>query len=262
MARHQDQRIDVAQMYRTGHFEAYQSFQSRAVFDKCETLISLLGGAGTHATFIGVYEVGAVLGPGARKLPSDFPYPQLDVSKCFHYTLKKDPRYADLEDRLVVNWGLATRSWVQNFKPNTKAVVEVLAKGYVKEFKGFLDFILRFGELKTIVANPIANREWHHMLRSVAGVYLILDSKTGSQYVGSAYGNDGILGRWAGYARNGHGGNEQLRALISDRPTAVNDLQFSVLQTLPKTLTAREVIAYEVLHKQKLGTRAHGLNSN
>jgi hypothetical protein len=100
------------------------------------------------------------------------------------------------------------------------------------------------------------------MLGSVSGVYLILDNLTGRQYVGSAYGEGGIIARWAQYAKTGHGGNDQLQSLLSVRPTAKSDLSFSVLQTLPLTLTAREVIACEALHKQKLGTRAHGLNSN
>jgi hypothetical protein len=138
----------------------------------------------------------------------------------------------------------------------------VLPKGYVREFPGFLDFILRFDELKGIVENPTAHREWHRMLGSVSGVYLILDNLTGRQYVGSAYGEGGIIARWAQYAKTGHGGNDQLQSLLSVRPTAKSDLSFSVLQTLPLTLTAREVIACEALHKQKLGTRAHGLNSN
>ena len=134
--------------------------------------------------------------------------------------------------------------------------------GHVKEFPGFLDFVLRFDELKTIADNSIANREWHRALGSVAGVYLVLDTLTGRQYIGSAYGDGGIIGRWLNYARTGHGGNDQLKALLSERPNARGDLQFSVLQTLPLSLTAREVIAYEGLHKQKLGTRTHGLNSN
>jgi hypothetical protein len=176
--------------------------------------------------------------------------------------LSRDDRFVDLKDRLVIDWGIGTRSWVQNFKPTKKAVVEVLPAGYVKRFPGFLDFVLRYDELRAIVANPVANREWHRMLGSVAGVYLVLDTLTGRQYVGSAYGGGGIMRRWSQYARTGHGGNEQLRALLSERPNAKHDLRFSVLQTLSSSLTSAEVIAYEGLHKLKLGTRAHGLNSN
>jgi len=262
LVRHQDQRIDVAALYRAGQFEIYQSFQSRPVFANCDQIVSFLGGEGTHAVFVGVYDVNDVTGPCAGTLPVGFLCPEMDVSNHYYYTLTKDDRFDDLRDRLVIDWGAGTRSWVQNFRPGEKAVAEVLPKGYVKGFRDFLDFVLRFDQLKAIVENPIANREWHRLLGSVAGVYLVLDTLTGHQYVGSAYGDKGIIGRWSNYARTGHGGNEQLKALLSERPNARGDLQFSVLQTLPLSLTAREVITYEERHKRKLGTRAHGLNSN
>jgi hypothetical protein len=262
LVRHQEQGIDVAALHHVGQFEFYQTFQGRPVFANCEQIVSFLGGTGTHATFVGVYTVLGVTGPRAIKLPKTFLFPKMYVSDVYVYDLVRDERFDALIDRLVIDWGAGTRSWFQKFRPGEKEVVEVLPRGYVKEFPGFLDFILRFDELKAMIENPTANREWHRMLGSVAGVYLILDTRTGRQYVGSAYGTGGIIARWSQYSRNGHGGNAQLKMLFDERTNARNDLQFSVLQTLSPTLTAREVIAYEQLHKEKLGTRAHGLNSN
>lgn len=262
LVRHQEQGIDVAALHRAGQLEFYQTFQGRPVFANCDQIVSFLGSVESQAVFVGVYEVLGVSGPRAIELPDDFLYPKMNVSSVYVYNLVRDKRFDALSERLVIDWGAGTRSWVQNFKQGGKEVVEVLPKGYVKEFPGFLDFILRFDELKTMIENPTANREWHRMLGSVAGIYLILDTLTGRQYVGSAYGDGGIVARWSQYARTGHGGNGQLKALFAERPNARSDLQFSVLQTLSPSLTAREVIAYEQLHKEKLGTRAHGLNSN
>jgi hypothetical protein len=262
LVRHQDSRIDIEALYIAGQFDVYQNYQSRLAFADAEQIISFRGGIGTHAIFVGIYSVDDVDGPKRRKLPANFLFPDMNVSNHYFYSLTRDDKFESVRDRLVIDWGTGTRSWVQNFRPGDKAVVEVLPIGYVREFPGFLDFILRFDELKTIVGNPISNREWHRMLGSVAGVYLILDTLTGRQYVGSAYGGRGIIGRWADYARNGHGGNDQLKALLAERPTATNDFRFSVLQTLSSSLTKREVVAYENRHKEKLGSRAHGLNSN
>jgi hypothetical protein len=262
LVRHQEQGIDVAALLRAGQLEFYQTFQGRPVFANCDQIVSFLGSVGTQAVFVGVYQVLGVSGPCAMELPEDFLYPEMNVSSVYVYDLVRDKRFDVLSERLVIDWGAGTRSWVQKFRHGEKEVVEVLPKGYVKEFPGFLDFVLRFDELKTMIENPTGNREWHRMLGSVAGVYLILDTLTGRQYVGSAYGDGGIIARWSHYARTGHGGNAQLKALLTERPNARNDLQFSVLQTLSPSLTAREVIAYEQLHKEKLGTRAHGLNSN
>lgn len=262
LARHQEQRVDMAALRRAGQFEFYQTLQARPVFANCVQIVSFVGEAGTQAVFVGVFDVKSVEGPCARKLAKDFIYPDMDVSNHYRYELERDARFDHLADRLVIDWGKGTRSWVQTFKPNTKAVIEVLPLGYVREFPGYLDFGLSYSELRTIVANPTANREWHRRLSSVAGIYLILDTRTGRQYIGSAYGDGGIIGRWGSYARTGHGGNEQLKALMVERPSACEDFQFSVLQTLPRSLTNREIIAFEQLHKLKLGSRAHGLNSN
>jgi hypothetical protein len=158
--------------------------------------------------------------------------------------------------------GKGALSWSQWFRPQTKPVVELLPTGYEMEFPGYLDVVLDLHQLRRITGHRVAHRTWHQMLGATAGVYLILDKRSGTQYVGSAYGSGGILGRWTTYATNSHGGNTQLRELIAVSPNAAEHFQFSILQTLPMTLTPREVIEHERRHKQKLGSRAHGLNSN
>lgn len=91
--------------------------------------------------------------------------------------------------------------------------------------------------------------------------YLITDRATGHQYVGSASGADGLLGRWSEYVRSGgHGGNVSLRTLLGDRSARAADLQFSILRTLPLDTDRDKVVAVETIYKRKLGTRAFGLN--
>lgn len=74
----------------------------------------------------------------------------------------------------------------------------------------------------------------------------------GTQYVGSAYGRDCVVGRWRSYAKEGHGHNKKLVELVETSADAPGCFEFAILQTLPTTLTAREVIEYEKLHKYKL----------
>lgn len=262
LVRHQDRQFDVEQLYRANQFEFYQTLQSSPVFKGCERIISFLGRPGTHAVFVGIYDILGIEGPDDYLLPDGFIFPEMPTNNCYRYALKIDERFSDLRGRLVIDWGEGTRSWVQHYRQGEKPVIEVLPRGYVREFPGFMDVVLRHDELASIVRHPVPHRVWHQMLRSVAAVYLILDTRTGNQYVGSAYGAEGLLGRWRTYVDTVHGDNDQLRALVATRADAARDLQFAILQTLPITLTAKEVIAYEVLHKNKLGTRAHGLNSN
>ena len=74
--------------------------------------------------------------------------------------------------------------------------------------------------------------------------------------MGSAYGDNGIYGRWMSYAKNGHGGNIELKKLNP------NNFEFSILEIATKTASADEVIHRESRWKEKLGTRKFGLNQN
>lgn len=85
----------------------------------------------------------------------------------------------------------------------------------------------------------------------------------GKLYVGSAYGEEGIWGRWSDYVKtNGSGGNKMLVELINNDHTYAKNFQFSILMLLPKTITNDEAINKERLFKNKLGTNTFGLNCN
>ncbi|MDQ7860337.1 hypothetical protein RCO48_02475 [Peribacillus frigoritolerans] len=61
IARHQDTRgVDVHELFASGHFELYQSYQERNEFKDCEYLVSTLGIDNSQALFIGVYEVKSI----------------------------------------------------------------------------------------------------------------------------------------------------------------------------------------------------------
>lgn len=97
-------------------------------------------------------------------------------------------------------------------------------------FTDYPDMHLRFPDLKQIVENASQHGRWHDRLRAVQAVYLILDEQTGQQYIGSATGHDGLLGRWSDYAKtDGHGNNKEFIELLRKRPDAASDLSFSIL---------------------------------
>jgi len=169
------------------------------------------------------------------------------------YNLKKNNILDDLSERLVIEWGGATVSWVQS---KDKGVVEL--KGYksIGEFHSFSQIDLNFYDLKMITQFPDSNITWVKALSSVNGVYLIKDKLSGKLYIGSAYGEQGIYGRWSAYAQNGHGGNLELKDLDPF------NFQFSILEIVPATTTVDGVIDCENRWKEKLGTRQFGLNKN
>jgi hypothetical protein len=259
LVRHKDKRYDVAQLYSLGQIEIYQSYQAKDIF-KCDYIVSFIGFEGSLARMVGVYKVNGRRPAREMPLPAEFIYQYMPQDDDIYYDLEEVSGFEDLKDRVVIEWGKGALAWHQNL--TDKEVVEILPSGYVKPFPGYLDFILTYDELVGICENPVANKDWHRMSSSVAGIYLIVDSETGLQYVGSAYGSGGILARWRQYAKTGHGGNLRLKAAIAANQFGSKSLRFAILRTLEKTLTKNEVIAYEAFHKKKLGTRAFGLNSN
>lgn len=265
LVRHQDPNYDTKYLYKNGMLEFYQSIQSKDVFGNCDYILSFLGEEGKKATFIGAYEKisSSTFDKSVHLPPANYPYMDTLEQPLYHYHFNKIPLLDDLIDRLVIDWGKSTRSWFQWLvEDGSKQVIEILPSGYVKEFPGFDELILTYDELSTIVRNRDSNRIWHTMLASVAGIYLIVDLTDGNQYVGSAYGEYGILGRWQSYVDTLHGGNIQLIRLLQDDPLRYKHFQFSILRTLPKSMTSTQVVNHEQLYKKKLGSRDFGLNGN
>ncbi|MDF1839230.1 MAG: GIY-YIG nuclease family protein [Planctomycetota bacterium] len=258
LVRHASPECDLEHLHQIGFLEEYQSCQGKEVFKSADFIISFLAESGSRSRFIGVYRVGSTQSP-APAWSADYPHPEMDPGNVF-YDLQKVPGFESLEERLVIDWGAATRSWVQNYK--AKPLIEVYPEGHVRDFPGSLEFILTHDELARIVLNPDANRIWHKMLGAVSGIYLITDMESGQLYVGSAYGAQGLIGRWTQYVKSHHGGNKNLIELLNQDPHRYTNFAFSILRTLPKTLTNREVIEVENLFKRKLGSRAFGLNGN
>lgn len=257
-ARHQDQRIDLYDLMISGHLARYQSVQSRPVFRDCAYIISFFGLPRSQARFLGVYRK-----LGERRVKDVAPpegYPIPEAPEWFYYDLEQVPGFEDLQERIIIHWGKAAIKWHQWVaEDNDKEVVEILPAGYTRPWPGYLDFILTHDELVRICNNPEANREWVHKLSAVAGVYLITHED--KQYVGSAYGKEGIYGRWKQYAHSGHGGNVQLEKLMALQPDSHKQFHYSILRELPKSMSKKEVIGIEMLCQQKLGSRAFGLNA-
>lgn len=251
LVRHKDGKRDVYDLYRNKktEFLKYQSEQSKDVFKNTEYIVAFIGEEGTLARFVGVYKVKCT--------------EKIDESN-YRYGLDEVSGFEDLKNRVIINWGEAALSWNQWMHKNEKEVVEIYPPDTFtnKKFHNYLDFVLTFDELKDIVKNRNKFKDWYLMLSAVKGIYLIYDKKTGGQYIGSAYGENGIWGRWSEYVlKSGHGGNKKLIELVEMQKDYGNNFQFTVLMTLPKTLTEREVIKYEERFKRKLGTKAFGLNS-
>jgi len=154
-------------------------------------------------------------------------------------------------ERILLRWGppAAARAWSQWGNRGQKEIVELRIDPHEPPFPGFSSFVARVSEL------ALAPMAWQAALGSVRGVYLLV-ADDGGQYVGSAAGQDGFIGRWRGYAANGHGGNVILRQ------RGHQDYTVSVLEVASPDMSRDEIVAREAFWKDKLGVRAHGLNAS
>ena len=143
-------------------------------------------------------------------------------------------------------------------------VAEILREPYTgRPFPGYEDIELSFEEIETLVRN--SRPDWKAALESVKGVYLITDTLTGKRYVGSAYGEAGIWSRWCDYAKTGHGGNVELRTLVTtpDLGYCRANFRFALLEQRPLRAGDDLIIARETFWKRLLLTRGdQGLNRN
>lgn len=246
LVRHKDRRLDLFNIYRTKRkeFLDYQNTQKKDVFKDVEYIVSFIGEESMLARFIGVYKI------EDKAITSD----------GFKYEMSEVEGFEDLKERVIIRWENAI-SWHQWIK-NQMEVLEISPGLHYKRFTDYFELILNFSELQEIIANQYP--DWRQVLSAIKGIYLINDTNTGKLYIGSAYGDEGIWGRWSEYvATKGHGGNKALKELLNeDKEYAYKHFQFSILMLLPKTVTAEEAIRKEQLFKRKLGTNSFGLNNN
>lgn len=219
-----------------------------------------ISGKGTLAKLFACYKVGESVPDTLNAMPEGFPHPEWFQGKNAYFDLQYVDLLKDYETKLTIDWGNSTRMWHQ--KGTTEKAIISIQADEKKVFSGFENLILTYDELKEIVENPIVYGAWHTALSSVNAIYLIVDRETGKQYVGSAYGKDGLLGRWACYVSSLHGNNKLMKELICDYPERYHYFQFSILQILPKTVTDDEVIQTESLYKKKLMSISFGMNDN
>ncbi|WP_245293184.1 GIY-YIG nuclease family protein [Mongoliimonas terrestris] len=172
------------------------------------------------------------------------------VNSCDLYSLTRDPQLDDLAGRLVLDWGAGTRSWIQRADNQDKVVLELRRDFQEPAFPGFTRFVVQMSALSTLPTS------WASVLSASRGVYLLTCPRTREQYVGSATGHLGFLGRWLSYASDGNGGNVGLR---SRDPS---DYQVSILEVAGSHATTDDILDLESLWKKKLQSREMGLNRN
>ncbi len=248
-------------------YNAYQQTQGEKLEKAMQSaayVASFIGHQAGKALFVGLYSIGKTkpltykefwqipayieLGKlGMRGFAKDS-----DRTSCLWFDLAPQEFYQAWKGKLVVGWPPPERSWWRRAHKNEFPVLTILEdSALVSAMPEWSSIVLKWEELGILPAH------WRVALSQWRGIYYIFDASDGKSYVGSAYGDKNILGRWLNYSTSGHGGNSQLRKRNPE------NFHFSILQRVSPDMDVDEVIQLEAAWKTRLHTRApHGLNDN
>ena len=250
-------------------FDAYQAYQGAAVERSIEAqmggwVASFIAYGPGKAVFVGVYQIA-----GSRPLtldefwacPKNIELRSLGMTgftagegreTILQFDLRQAPLHTDWRGKLVIGWSPPERSWYRRAHKNSMPILAI------REESAFAEALPSWDEVEFSWAElAILPTRWRAALEQWRGIYLIWDASDGKSYVGSAYGDINILGRWENYGATGHGGNKFLR-----QRSPVN-FRFTVLQRVSPDMDSTDVIRLENSWKVRLHTRIpHGMNEN
>jgi hypothetical protein len=247
-------------------FNAYQQLQGPAVekqLAKAAYLASFIGQQGSKALFVGLYAVRGHRGIARAKfwrIPENRELQKLGMigwaesdhrPSALWFTLKLTDVYRDWKGKLIIGWPPPEISWTRWAADNEFVVKSILEDSVLdKGMDPWNSLVLTWEALQHLP------RSWVDVLKQWRGIYFILDGADGRGYVGSAYGNDNLYGRWSNYGASGDGGNKLLRKRDPAK------FRFSILELVSPTMRQEEVIQCEKSWKDRLHTREFGLNAN
>lgn len=175
------------------------------------------------------------------------------------YEYESLPEFDKYLGRLIIRFKNTSQTMIRLAKSviNDCEVIQILPDIFDNDiFPGYDQVNLSWSELCRVISKD----GWKTALRNQKGVYLITDSSNGKMYVGSAYGDQMILGRWKSYVNTGHGGNVELKGL--DFEHIKLNFRYSILDIFKSTTDDQTIIAREYWWKRVLHTREFGYNKN
>lgn len=183
--------------------------------------------------------------------------------------------YDKFIEKVLVNHTNTGQSW---FYVNPKIIESVVVESVnsisyfnqTSHFPGYENISFSYQELK----KNWSNSSWRQYLSAVYAVYVITDVKTGKLYVGSAYGDNGVYGRWSTYLSKGYDKsemeenrypNKRLCEIVEKYGISYikKYFQYSLLEIFPKNDVGKQkALQRERYWKKLLKSKEHGYNAN
>ncbi|MFC6999742.1 GIY-YIG nuclease family protein [Rufibacter roseus] len=169
------------------------------------------------------------------------------------------PEFKKYLGRVIVKYKNTAQTMIRNAESviNDCEISQILPDAYDNDiFPGYDKVNITWGEMCRVLEKDT----WKTALQNQKGVYLLTDISNGKKYVGSAYGENMILGRWKSYINTGHGGNVGLRKLTFDY--IKRNFAYSILDIFKSTTDDQIILARENWWKEVLQSRRFGYNEN
>lgn len=258
LMRHRDQAYPLINYVGSALLTLYQARQAMAL-EVGGWIVAFYGHTPGHALLLGIWRIRAVIPAAhavAQGLLDDSFEPPAERNQGFYHELEELTLLAAYQRRLEVRWGGAAISWRRVLRSGNDYPIRLCDPPV--PFSGVENASLIMAELR-IALQDLA---WQKGLASVCGVYLIYDGDSKQHYVGAAYGKEGILQRWAEYARNGHGDTVELKRILTAFPNRVYGFRITLLESFPRSRGDTHILEREGYWKIALGSRTIGLNRN
>jgi hypothetical protein len=261
------QRLCVLAAEDDAAFQAYQSTHTKnreATLRNRRLLASFVPHGDDKFSFVGLFEreLGGLC--TARGLQDDADFERMlvkigsdttsssvwsEFEGRARFLLSPHDALAELKGRLVVSAPKA-RNYMR-LAENTCLIIESILETpkIVPPMPRWDELSLTAQELRQLPQDWIAN------LKAWRGIYLIVDESDGQRYVGAAYGQDNLHGRWLEHTA----GQQGITKELSQRRTG--NFRFSILEVLSPVADVNEVTKREQNWMVRLGTVGYGLNS-
>jgi hypothetical protein len=160
--------------------------------------------------------------------------------------------YSKYFGRLIIKYDNKSQNLVRNAESviDDCEVMQILPDTFDNDiFPGYDKVNISWNDLSFV----IEKESWKTALQNQKGVYLITDISNGKLYVGSACGENMLLGRWQSYIKTCHGSNIELKNLDSEY--IKTNFRYSILDIFKSTVDDRIIIERESWWKEVLQTR-------
>lgn len=190
----------------------------------------------------------------------------LDVNEGINYEGIEIEEYRKFFGRVIIKFHKTFQTQGRNYATvcDELEVLEILPTLFDgDEFPGYDKVCISYSQLSAIIEHQ--RQSWIAAFENQKAVYLITDRYNGKLYVGSATSDNGmLLSRWTNYAENGHGGNVELKKLVSEKgfDYVKSNFQYSILENYNAKVDDHFILERESWWKNTLQSRNFGYNDN